>query len=243
VEHAELVAALDHESSLAAQGAEGALDSPVSTCPGWRVSDVIGHLGGVYSWASTAVRGGGERPSGRLSPPDEPEALLPWFAEMRAGLLDAFDGRDPADPAWVFTSAAPHTVGWWARRQALETAIHRYDVEKGAGRSPSPVDPPLAVEGVDEFLMLFLPIRLTHSPVDGLRGTFHAHSTDAPGEWSLDFAEPDLTRREHSKADTAIRGPASGLFLWTWNRVTPEEGGLETFGDAAVISGWRELKQ
>jgi uncharacterized protein (TIGR03083 family) len=243
VEHAELVAALDHESRLAAQGAQGSLDSPVVTCPGWKVSDVIGHLGGVYSWASAAVASGGERPSGRQSPPEDPDALLPWFMEMREGLLGEFASHDEGDPAWVFASAAPHTVGWWARRQALETAIHRYDIEKGAGRSISAVDPALAVEGVDEFLTLFLPIRLSHSPVESLRGTFHAHSTDAPGEWSLDFAEPDLTRREHSKADTAIRGPAAGLFLWAWNRVTPEEGGLEAFGDPAVISAWRELKQ
>jgi uncharacterized protein (TIGR03083 family) len=176
------------------------------------------------------------------APPQERGELTAWFSEKRESLLDALSTHGEHEPAWVFVSSSPQVVGWWARRQALETSVHRFDLEAASGRDPAPVEAELAVTGVDEFLNLFLPRILSRSPVEGLRGSFHVHATDAPGEWSLDLAQPGLTRREHSKADTAVRGPASGLYLWMWNRVTPERGGLEVFGDASVIEAWRDVR-
>jgi uncharacterized protein (TIGR03083 family) len=242
-DYATFVRALASDSSALASAAVGSLTSSVPFCPGWQVGDVIGHLGGVYSWATSAVEAAGERPSGPESPPDDPSEVLAWFGEKREALLASFESHRDSDPAWVFISASPQTAGWWVRRQAFETAIHLFDVESAAKRDPSPVDPAFATEGVDEFLTQQLPRLLARAPVEGLHGTFHLHATDAPGEWSLDFSQPSLTRREHSKADSAVRGPAGGLFRWIWNRQTPEEAGLEVFGDPSVVAAWREVRQ
>ncbi len=85
----------------------------------------------------------------------------------------------------------------------------------------------------------FLPRALAANPAEALTGTLHLHATDTPGEWWLDFgAEGLATRREHAKADTAVRGPASGLYLWLWNRQTPEAAGLEVFGRVETADAW-----
>lgn len=219
--------------------ASGHLDRPVPTCPGWDVAQLVGHLGGIYAWAGGLVNGGGEPPTGGgPEVPADRAQLLGWFGERREEILSALLSHGPEDPAWTFIRSGPHNVEWWARRQALETAVHRFDAGSAAGR-PEPITAELSVEGIDEFLTYFLSRVLARQPVDGLRGTFHLHCTDADGEWSLDFDADDVApRREHAKADTALRGPASGLYLWLWNRQTPEQAGIEVFGDTSVVETW-----
>src|SRR3712207_7465665 len=48
---------------------------------------------------------------------------------------------DPAAPTWSFTT--DRTAGFWVRRQALETAVHRWDAQHAAGE-PERIDPALA---------------------------------------------------------------------------------------------------
>jgi hypothetical protein len=65
------------------------------------------------------------------------------------------------------------------------------------------------------------------------------HCTDTPGEWWLDFdAEGLAAKREHAKGDTALRGPASGLFLWLMNRQNAGDSGIEVLGDGALVEAW-----
>jgi hypothetical protein len=69
-----------------------------------------------------------------------------------------------------------------------------------------------------------------------LPGSLHLHTTDAPGEWTVTFADGKAdVRTEHGKGDAAVRGPASDVLLWVWNR----GGQVETFGDDAVLEAWR----
>jgi uncharacterized protein (TIGR03083 family) len=189
------------------------------------------------------VQAGGERPSGeRAKAPSGDEELMTWFDELFGRVQEELGGRDPDAPAWSFVWSSGQNVGWWQRRQAQETAVHRYDVEAAAG-SAQPLDAHLAADGVDEFLTVFLPGVLEHRPVEGLHGTLHLHANDTPGEWWLDLDSPDTpARREHAKADTAIRGPASGLDLFLWNRLSVQAAGLETFGDPGVVASFRHLK-
>lgn len=237
--YATIVAA---EGAALADVAEGNLDRPVPGCPEWTVAQLVAHLGGVHAWTRRVVAAGGERVSPRemASPPEDPANLLPWF---RAGVteLSAALSGDADAPAWTFPPNAPNTVGWWQRRQALETAVHRWDVQAAA--DPGRVDviaPDLAVTGIDEFLADFLPRALAANP-GALTGTLHLHATDTPGEWWLDFDADGLdTRRQHAKADTAVRGPAPGLYLWLWNRQTPEAAGLEVFGRPETAAAWPE---
>ncbi len=241
--------ALPYATILAAEGAAfadiagGHLDRPVPTCPDWNVAELVAHLGGVYAWARYAVAAGGERVSRRDVPtppaPEDSADLFPWFRTRLEELLEALSG-DADAPAWTFPPNAPNQVAWWQRRQALETVVHRWDVQAAADPGHlDPIAPDLAVEGIDEFLADFLPRFFPANASDAITGTLHLHATDTPGEWWLDFdAEGLSTRRQHAKADTAVRGPAAGLYLWLWNRQTPEAAGLEIFGRVETADAW-----
>jgi uncharacterized protein (TIGR03083 family) len=237
------LSAIAADSEAIADLADGHLDQAVPTCPEWTVADVVGHLGGIYSWVWLIIQAGGEKPDGdRDLPPADRSSLVDWFREERTAVIDALSSKEPDDPAWTFIRAAPQTVGWWRRRQAMETAVHLYDVEAAAGR-PRAVAPDLAADGVDEIVTSFMPGYLRHNPVEGLEGTIHLHCTDAEGEWVLDFRGPAVeVRREHTKADTAVRGPASDLFLWLWNRSPLDTPGLEVFGRREVVAALSKIR-
>jgi uncharacterized protein (TIGR03083 family) len=243
MEQAEYVATVKAESDALAEAARGNLDRTVPTCPEWTVADLVGHMGSVYGWVSGILAGAGEPPSGGFpEPPSDHDALLPWFGEVRDQLVADLAAHRTDDPAWAFVSSAPQNAGWWCRRQALESAVHRFDAQSSV-RRPDPLAPVLAAEGIDEYLTGLLTRMARRGSLEGMTGTFHAHTTDTDGEWVLDFdAEGLAVRREHAKADTAVRGPASGLYLWMLNRQAVEEAGLDVFGNRAVVDAWRNLR-
>jgi uncharacterized protein (TIGR03083 family) len=243
MEQAEYVAIVKAESDALVEAARGNLERPVPTCPGWTVADLVGHMGSVYGWVCGILASAGEPPSGAgPEPPPDHDSLLPWFGQVRDQLAADLGAHRPEDPAWAFVSSAPQNAGWWCRRQALETSVHRFDAQSPV-RTPDPLAPVLAAEGIDEFLTGLLPRMARRGPLEGLTGTFHAHTTDTEGEWVLDFdAEGLSVRREHAKADTAVRGPASGLYLWMLNRQTVDEAALEVFGNRAVVDAWKNLR-
>jgi uncharacterized protein (TIGR03083 family) len=236
------LSALASEGASLAEAAEGHLDRPVPSCPAWDVAQLVAHAGSVYGWTRMVVAARGERIGPRQAASDPPGGpkLLEWYRDELGQTVEALS-IDPDTPAWTFAGSGPGRVGWWCRRQALETAVHRWDVQAAATGRADPVVADLAVAGIDE-MMEFLPGILASRSLAGLQGSFHAHATDAPGEWWLDFDTPGLAaRREHAKADTALRGPASGLYLWMWNRQSPEEAGLEAFGRRETIDAWRTV--
>lgn len=236
------LSALAADSEALADLAAGHLDAPIRACPGWTVADLLDHLGGVYSWVALVADAAGDRPAmQRDAAPAERPALEGWFRQQRAAVLDALSSREPGAPAWTFT-AGRGDIAWWRRRQAMETAVHLFDVEQATGTAGT-IEPALAADGVDELLGELLPGYLSRRPVPGLTGTCHLHATDTPGEWSLDFSAADVAvRRDHSKADTALRGPAAGLFLWAWNRQSPDDAGLEVFGDRSLLDAWAGVR-
>jgi uncharacterized protein (TIGR03083 family) len=244
MDSASLLAALAADGAALADAADGHLDSRVRTCPDWTVADLVTHLGTVHRWVSATVAAGGEPVGFRdvTGAPDDRDALVGWYRDGLAELIPALS-VDPETPAWTFSGAAPSNVGWWQRRQALETAVHRFDSQTAALGRPDPIGAELAVIGIDELIAQFLPgILESRAEIEELKGTFHLHATDIPGEWWLDFDAPGLAaRREHAKADTAVRGPASGLYLWMWNRQSPEDAGLEVFGRAETVAAWRSV--
>lgn len=230
---------LAEESAAVADLADGHLDLAVPTCPGWTVSDLIGHLGGVYGWAAAAALGGGARPPRPAPGPSASSARLSWFRDQRQVLLDALGGLDAGAPCWSFVG--PTTATWWRRRQVHESAIHRYDVHAALGDVHS-IDATVATDGIDELLTVFLPGFRAYRVVAGLEGTLHFHCSDADGEWTVDLTGPEVVvRREHAAADTTLRGPASTLFLWAWNRVPLDRAGLEVLGRAEVAAAWAGL--
>jgi uncharacterized protein (TIGR03083 family) len=167
--------------------------------------------------------------------PDGPE-LVDWFAAGIAPLTDALAAAGPNAPAFSWTD--DHTTGFWARRQANELAIHRWDGQCAAGAT-APVARELAVDGIDEFFDL-IPFWRRADEVKGDGETLHFHCTDGDGEWLATLTPAGLTvTREHAKGTVAARGSASDLMLFLYGRVPAAD--LEVFGDAALLARWRDL--
>ena len=162
---AEHVAALRDEGPLLARAAERAgPDAPVPTCPGWRMRDLVRHVGQVHRWATGYIVEQYPAPPGQLtedemvrSGPADDKDLRGWFLDGHQRLVAALGQADPGMTCWTFL-AAPSPLAFWARRQAHETAIHRVDAQLAAGAGAAGLDrfaPGLAGDGVDELIMGF----------------------------------------------------------------------------------------
>lgn len=229
------------ESATAAllASAHGALDRPVAACPGWDVADVVVHMGQVWAWAA-AVVGTGDRAE-REPPPDDrsEEALLSWADARAARLLDALGAVEPDTGCWTF--GEPRTARFWFRRQALETALHGWDVARAAAPSTAPpLVPEVAADGVDEHLRVLTPRWLRAHPGDWTGETLHLHRTDGDGEWLVRIGPTGAidVAGSHGKGDVALRGDAAALWLWATNRAPIDELGIECFGDRSLPARW-----
>lgn len=236
MEPAAHLAALRREGeALLGAARAGTLSAGVPACPDWDVAALVGHTSAIHRWAATIARGGTveEARAVRRSSPGDAD-LLDWYAEGLDLVLSTLEGADMDVPVWSWAGGR-QPVAFWARRMALETAVHRWDVES-AGGAPRPVDAALAVDGVDEMLDVFVAAGRV-GDLSGAGETLHLHSTDATGEWLIRFGEEGVhTSRQHAKGDCAIRAAASDLFLLLWGR--RDGRGLDVFGDPAVLRLW-----
>jgi uncharacterized protein (TIGR03083 family) len=232
--------------ALVAQ-ADSAWDAAVPTCPGWDVGTLLVHTSGAHRLATATLRARRRvRHRDLPAPPEGRGAQLAWYREGLGALLDVVEETDPFAETWTWGGVASQRAWWWVRRMAQETGVHRWDAANAAqrfgatGETATGFDPEVAAAGVDEYLVDFLP-RLPVEQFDGLTGSLHLHATDADGEWTFDLDHPSVpARREHAKSDTAVRGRASDLLLWLWNR-QPAAGHLAVFGDQSVATGWSRI--
>jgi uncharacterized protein (TIGR03083 family) len=220
------------------------VEAPVPTCPDWTVADLARHQGRVYHWGATILGEKAQEYVDRksLAEQAEREEPLAWLEAGAGKVIELFGRTDPDTPVWNWIDGGPGPARFWFRRMAHETVIHRVDGESAAAGKigGSRVDPAeLAADGIDEFLQ-FLPLKAAGGvDFSALAGSYHFHSTDVPGEWVVVFDGDGVTvRREHAKADIAIRGAASDLELFLYNRRGRD--GLEIFGDEAGVAAWTE---
>ena len=168
------------------------------------------------------------------------DAAVPSCPEWRVADLVGHVGRladaGPDVELWTWTN--DRTTGFWARRQANETAMHRIDAQLAAA-TPQPVEHALAVDGIDELFDL-IPFWSSAGRVRGNGEKIHFHCTDGDGEWLAVLGADGLTvTREHAKGDVAARGTASNLLLFLYGRTAADN--LEIFGDASLLARWRDL--
>ena len=216
--------------------------APVPTCPEWTVADLAGHQGRVFRWMSAMVET--QSPEyihpKTLGEPAAGEDAIAWLAAGAEQAVDVLGRADPDSPVWNWFDRGPGPARFWHRRMAHEVAVHRADAEAAAGQAePTSVQPAeLASDGIDEYLQ-FLPMRAGDDFPAELAGSWHFHTTDVPGEWVVVFGDGGVTvTREHAKSDVAVRGAASDLEYFLYNR--RGDGGLEVFGDPARLAAWRD---
>jgi uncharacterized protein (TIGR03083 family) len=223
---------------------EADLATPLPTCPGWTVADLLRHLGTIYHWMTWVIA---TRPAERVPPgavpldvPAEESAYLDWLVAGAAPLTTALRAADGDEPIW--THGPDRRMRLWPWRLFAETLVHRADVELALGRTPA-IAAEVAADGVEEFLATVLRYdriveRLREFGHDG--ETIHLHATDIEdgGEWTATLAADGRTtwERGHAKGTVAVRGSAAGLLLLLWGRYPLDER-FAVFGDAALLSG------
>lgn len=196
----------------------------VPSCPGWTLRDLAQHVGNVHRWVCGAVVGGHPDTPEVEAPPDR-AGLLAWYDEGAAAMLDLLASADPDTPCWAF-GPKPRTVRFWFRRQAHEHAVHAVDAQQAVGRV-APIEPALAIDGIDEVVSLFFPRQVRLGRIAPLDRSLAVRATEDGSRWVVagDGTE-GLTL-----ADAEVSGPAEVLYLLLWRRVGLDDARLTVDGD------------
>lgn len=243
-----LLACLESDYRRLESVAADRLSAKVPSCPEWTVRDLVEHVALVYLHKVACMRLGRFPESWPPEPTGEPamERLARAYAELTA----EFAGRAPSDPAATF-HPDDQTVGFWIRRMAQETAVHRVDAELAAG-DPTPVDGELAIDGIDEVLVMFLGWGIgkwSGEPAiaDLLSGADGRHAEIRSG------GESFLVRPTHAGVDVlrsagddriadralTVNGDPSAVLLWLWGRL--DDSAVQIDGDPAFRTRLRDL--
>ncbi|HEY8452424.1 MAG: maleylpyruvate isomerase family mycothiol-dependent enzyme [Micromonosporaceae bacterium] len=221
------------------------LATSVPSRPGWRVLDLIHHVGARYREVRSHVsRGVTSRPEELPStPPPPPDATaIQWWAEEHEQLLQLLESLDPHQPAWNW-APRPKDLSFWQRRMAHFTAVHRWDAQTAAGRV-EPIEAKLAADGVTEVLDTLLPAGRRRDRTERF-GVVHLVATDPDHEWFVRLRGSGLALldtgswldHEDPQARAQARGTASDLVLALSGRVPFDV--LEVSGEVELLESLR----
>jgi uncharacterized protein (TIGR03083 family) len=194
------------------------LTEPVAACPGWTLRQLVVHLGGVHRWARQIVLTG----QVQREQDHQVDDLESWFADGAAALVETLAAADPAADCWSFTTE--RTAGFWRRRQALETVVHRWDAERAIGE-PQAIDPLLAADGVAEVVDLMAPRQVTLGRIPPLATGVRLQATDTGDSWVLG----------PGRAGPTVAASAETLLLLLWHRVDPGDPRVRVDAEAHAV--------
>ncbi len=225
---------------------------PIPTCPEWTLRQLVTHVGRAHRWAAEIARTRSdaaipfrEVPDGRL--PDGRAEQTAWLNAGAARIVDAVREAG-GDLVWSFTGPTP--AGFWIRRMAHETLVHRADAQLAAGAEPEPViEAEIAADAIDEWLTL-LSRGILGDAGDRTKALtaeagLHIHATDdvlgGRGEWMVRHDAGGLTvEPSHGKGDAALTGPAASLLLVLMRRRPVSDPAVTVYGDSTLVDGWLE---
>ncbi len=204
--------------------AEGALDRTVPTCPDWTGADLVQHVAEVFLHKTETMRQGAWPTPW---PPEAPADRLAALDDSYRRLVAEFTHRDPADHALTWYGP-DQTVGFWLRRMAHETVVHRLDAELAAGMPHAPVPADLAVDGIDELLTCFLVYASDEYPDE-----LGDHLADCDGRtvqiatggvgWQVRLGPAAVTvERGVADAEAGVSGEPGDVLRWVWRRAGDE---------------------
>jgi len=237
----QLHAEVEQFGQLVIAALPGSAGKPVPACEGMVLAELVRHVSSVHHLVTDWVRDR-RRPTAWASAPEVGEELAAWARRGSADMLETLTGRSPAQPCATW-SATDRTVGFWIRRMAHETAVHRVDAAQALGERWT-VDPELAADGIAEALELWLGTRLG-TKVGGsgraVRLTASAGASAAVVDWSI---RPLKTIIEFGRgpagADVTVTGTPAALWAWTWGR-SDEEHPVDIVGDQEAAVEVRAL--
>ncbi|OBH81155.1 maleylpyruvate isomerase family mycothiol-dependent enzyme [Mycobacterium sp. E2989] len=221
--------------------------TPVPTCPGWSLDQLLRHVGRGDRWAAQIVRDRLEefldpRSVEGGKPPPDPADAISWLHGGAQRLVDAVELTGVETPVWTFLG--PRPANWWVRRRLHEVAVHRADAAIATGAEFT-LAAEVAADGITEWLeRVAIQAGSDGSPLPLEGGnTLHLHATDPglgeAGEWTIGVDAGRITwSHEHGKGTAALRGGATELLLAILRRVPLADTGIALFGDEAVWQDW-----
>lgn len=150
-----------------------------------------------------------------------------WYRSIGAQLVAALRSS-PAD-AHVWGVTNQQTVGAWARRQASDTSVRRWEAQNATGAG-EPIAH--AADYISEMFGHLLPGLINNFGAPLPHGTLALRSTDTTDRWTMTTADDRITiAPDHTPADVTLSGTASDLLLELWNRPS----NADTEGDRDVL--------
>lgn len=220
-DHGHLLEVLEVEGELLASSARGVdPETAVTYAPGMTLGETVRHVGSVYRMVVAWLRSGGDAPTRWQRAPEDDQPVEDYLRVGLRELLDELSAHDPAEgcPTWW---PLDQTYGFWRRRMAHESTVHRIDVQQAAaGMTVGGIAADIAFDGIDEILSLWFTHRLgvlgvTNSwagevaVVAGRRRWIARITATGTSSWQ---AQPD------EPADATITSDPTGMYLWLWGR-------------------------
>jgi uncharacterized protein (TIGR03083 family) len=248
VDSARYLECLDEEYSLFRDAAAAADSSvPVPSCAGWTMDTLVRHLARVYLHKVTLLRTG-DWPKNWPPPGLAAEPGLALLARAYRALTAELIARGPSAAA-VTWYEPDETAGFWFRRMAQETVIHRVDAELAAGLVPTHVPEDLAADGIDEvltcFLACFSPEAIAEMAGERLAGPDGAETivvTAGAASWTIrPFRSCEVTvqRGVHGEQQVRVEAAPGPLLRWLWGRAGDDA--VRVTGDAAWADYLRRM--
>ena len=233
-DHETYVGWLQSENETFAAAARINLETRVPTCPGWTLRDLVIHHGSFQAWITGMLL---ERAQSPVAPVtvalDRDADVLGWYIPIGDRLVATLLEIGPDAAMWDATGQ--QRSGAWARRQASETSVHRWDAQHAHGRAQPILH---AGDYIDEMLTLLVPnlVKVFGAPTP--TGTLSLESTDENRVWRAAWDpaawESGQLEQVHGEADARLIGTTSDLFLALWRR----PNAAEVVGNTASLTSW-----
>lgn len=227
---------------MAASALPSAAHAEVPGCPDLTLAETLRHVGSVHRVIRLWVRDGRRPEQWQGSPSDD--ELVGFVRTGLAELLTELRRHDPAEPCDTWWPA-DRTHGFWRRRMAHETTVHRVDVEAAAGGPVHGIDPEVALDGIDELLFLWFGHRLGELRMSSpQRGVVALSAADR--RWLAIFEPGRSTARRVDEADAraadaTVSGEPMEVYLWAWGRL-PDQSVRISGDQDAVARLWTLLR-
>lgn len=240
---------LQEGDRFASRAADGPLDVDVAACPGWTVRELVEHVGMVHLWAAANIAFPSPSwisvdrladlepywPDLAAETPDDAE-LLTWYRSSLTHLVDVIGAQPLHHECLTFLPASSPLV-MWARRQAAEVAVHRYDIDAARGIA-STYAPAFGLDMLDELLVGFAPMMRTQHVSDARSMSVMADDVEVAFTVTICTDGIRAEPSENGRADLRLSGTAGDLNLLLWNR--PAGPTVRVEGDTAVLDLWAE---
>lgn len=219
--------------------------TPVPSCPGWTLADLVRHHGTTHRWTEHLVR---TRATARvwsrdvpLDLPEDPAGYPDWLAASAKSALETLRGAEPDARMWSHGSD-PH-VRFFPRRLLFEAVVHLADAELALGREPAPVEPGTAADGIEEFLENLPYFSWVAEPVAELGrdgASLRLTATDTGAAWTVTLGGGGFgwQRRSEGEPTASVEGTAADLLLLLYGRYAADAPRFTRSGDRTVLDDW-----